>query len=62
MTLQADAAEDFAPAAPRNKKAAEVLFHPVVREVYLRKNLKNIVQTRGGSLLDSDELRSHVIV
>jgi hypothetical protein len=33
-----------------------------MREIYLRKNLKNIVQTRGGSLLDGDELRSHIIV
>ena len=62
MTLQADAAEDFAPAAPRNKKAAEVLFHPVVREVYLRKNLKNIVQACGRGLLNGDELRGHIIV
>jgi hypothetical protein len=62
MTLQANAAEDLAPAAPRNEKATEVLFHPVVREVYLRKNLKYVVQTRGGGLLDGDDLRSHVIV
>jgi hypothetical protein len=62
MTFQADAAEDLAPAAPRNEKAAEMLFHPVVREVCSRKNLKHIVQTRGGGLLDGDELRSHFIV
>ena len=31
MTFQADTAEDLAPAAPRDEKAAEVLFHPVVR-------------------------------
>ena len=62
MTFQADAAENLAPAAPRNEKAAEMLFHPVVREVRSRKNLKNVVQTRRGSLLDGDELRSHVIV
>ena len=62
MTFQADTAENLAPAAPRNEKAAKMLFHPVVREVYLRKNLKNIVQTRGGSLLDGDKLCSHIIV
>ena len=62
MTFQADTAEDLATAAPRDEEAAEALFHSVVREVCLRKNLKNIVQTRGRGLLDGDELRSHVIV
>jgi hypothetical protein len=62
MTFQADTAEDLASAAPRDEEAAEALFHSVVREVYLRKNLKNIVQTRGGGLIDGNELRSHVIV
>jgi len=66
MTFQADTAKNLAPAAPRDEKAAEVIFHPIVREVYLRKNLKNLLktfgQTRGGGLLDCDELRGHVIV
>jgi hypothetical protein len=62
MTFQADAAENLAPTAPRNEEATEALFHPVAREVYSRKNLKNAVQTLGRGLLDDDELRGHIIV
>jgi hypothetical protein len=43
MTFQADTSQDLAPAAPRDEKAAEVIFHSVVREVCLGKNLKNVV-------------------
>src|SRR5262249_8088920 len=62
MTFQADTAKNLAPTAPSNEKAAEMLFHTVVREIYLRKNLKNIVQTYGGGILDGDELGCHIIV
>src|SRR5262245_23667718 len=58
MTLQAGAAENLG-AAPRDEESAEVFFHSGVREVYLRKNFKNIIQTRGRGLLDCDQLRSH---
>jgi len=62
MTFQADTPKDLAPAAARDQKAAEVFFHPVVWEVYLRKNLKNVVQTSEGRLLDGDKLSIHVIL
>jgi hypothetical protein len=39
MTFQADTSENLSPAAPRYEKVAEMFFHPIVRQVYLRKNL-----------------------
>src|SRR5262249_18247778 len=61
MTFHADTSKNLAPAAPRDEKASEVIFHPVVRQICLRKNLKNVVQTFMGGLLNGNELRGHII-
>ncbi|HEX5081867.1 MAG TPA: hypothetical protein VFY40_07475 [Blastocatellia bacterium] len=35
------------------QEIAKVFFHSVVREIYLRKNFKNVAQTGGGGLFYS---------